>query len=115
MDRKGRHTNLVTLLDEWPELEMEMDSGLISCDDGIEKKIFILNRFERLLFTGAYCKRRNCFKRRAQNPRTTIRFDYCSLKCLRLDRTEQLERGIYTSYKYISDSFFNKKKIIFFS
>jgi hypothetical protein len=115
VDRKGRHTNLVTLLDEWPELEMEMDSGLISCDDGIEKKIFILNRFERLLFTGAYCKRRNCFKRRAQNPRTTIRFDYCSLKCLRLDRTEQLERGIYTSYKYISDSFFNKKKIIFFS
>ncbi|CAF1629757.1 unnamed protein product [Adineta ricciae] len=74
VDRKGRHTNLVTLLDEWPELEMEMDSGLISCDDG------------------AYCKRRNCYKRRARNPTTSIRFDYCSLKCLRLDRTEQLEK-----------------------
>ncbi|CAF1191870.1 unnamed protein product [Adineta steineri] len=74
VDRKGRHTNLVTLLDEWPELEMEMDSGLISCDDG------------------AYCKRRNCYKRRVRNPTTSIRFDYCSLKCLRLDRTEQLER-----------------------
>ncbi len=38
VDRKGRHTNLVTLLDEWPELEMEMDSGLISCDDGKVEK-----------------------------------------------------------------------------
>jgi hypothetical protein len=36
VDRKGRHTNLVTLLDEWPELEMEMDSGLIACVDGTE-------------------------------------------------------------------------------
>ncbi|UJR25225.1 hypothetical protein I4U23_006577 [Adineta vaga] len=74
VDRKGRHTNLVTLLDEWPELEMEMDSGLITCDDG------------------AYCKRRNCFKRRARNPTTSISFDYCSLKCLRLDRTEQCDK-----------------------
>ncbi len=38
VDRKGRHTNLVTLLDEWPELEMEMDSGLIACDDGRVEK-----------------------------------------------------------------------------
>ncbi|CAF1628062.1 unnamed protein product [Rotaria magnacalcarata] len=73
VDRKGRHTNLVTLLNEWPELEMEMDSGLISCGDG------------------AYCKRRNCFNHRARNSITTVPFDYCSLKCLRLDRTEQLE------------------------
>ncbi|CAF3363782.1 unnamed protein product [Rotaria sp. Silwood1] len=73
VDRKGRHTNLVTLLNEWPELETEMDSGLVSCDDGV------------------YCKRRHCYNRRARNPITTIPFDYCSLKCLRLDRTEQLE------------------------
>jgi len=82
---------------------MEMDSGLISCDDGILEKIFIfINRSGILWFflIGAYCKRRNCFKRRARNPTTTIRFDYCSLKCLRLDRTEQLERGRVTIFIY---------------
>ncbi|CAF4913857.1 unnamed protein product, partial [Rotaria socialis] len=42
----------------------------------------------------AYCKRRNCFNHRARNPITTVPFDYCSLKCLRLDRTEQLEGGM---------------------
>jgi hypothetical protein len=96
VDRKGRHTNLVTLLDEWPELEMEMDSGLISCNDGIERKYcFIFNMIQNSspFSVGAYCKRRNCFKHRARNPTTSIPFDYCSLKCLRLDRTEQLERG----------------------
>ncbi|CAF0990366.1 unnamed protein product [Didymodactylos carnosus] len=74
VDRKGRHTNLVTLLDEWPELEDEVDSCLISCDDG------------------PYCKRHNCFRHRARNPTTSIIYDYCSLKCLRLDRIEQLEK-----------------------
>jgi hypothetical protein len=111
VDRKGRHTNLVTLLDEWPELEMEMDSGLIACDDGrVEKSILFLIIFEILFLSGAYCKRRNCFKRRARNPTTTIRFDYCSLKCLRLDRTEQLERGIY---QHITCIFLHQQIFVF--
>lgn len=78
-----------------------MDSGLISCDDGMYKRkknslLFFFRKNIRgfFLFIGAYCKRRNCYKRRARNPTTTVRFDYCSLRCLRLDRTEQLERGI---------------------
>jgi hypothetical protein len=84
----------VTLLDEWPELEMEMDSDLIACDDG--KRHDTLQSFDCICMKciqGEHCKRKNCVKHRARNPRTGIPFDYCSLKCLRLDRTEQLERG----------------------
>ncbi len=81
---------------------MEMDSGLISCDDGKITQILVFFSFDYIrgiLFVGAYCKRRNCFKRRARNPTTTVPFDYCSLKCLRLDRTEQLDRGISIDHK----------------
>jgi hypothetical protein len=55
--------------------------------------VFFPGYIRNVFISGAYCKRRNCFKRRARNPTTTLPFDYCSLKCLRLDRTEQLERG----------------------
>jgi hypothetical protein len=91
---------------------MEMDSGLISCVDGRLKTSFIFQK--RFLSIGAFCKRRNCSNRRARNPTKTIPFDYCSLKCLRLDRTEQLERGISIFHKIIVSIFYKKNPFFFF-
>ncbi len=68
VDKKGRHTNLMALLNDWPELEQELDSILIPCKD-----------------KNNLCANVTCGKVRAVNTLSGSTCNYCSIKCMRED------------------------------
>jgi ribosomal protein S20 len=75
IDKKGRHTNFLALLDDWPELENELDSILIPSKD---KK--------------GLCANWNCGNVRAVNTLSGSLCNYCSIKCMRNDHNNYLEQ-----------------------
>ena len=75
IDKKGRHTNLLALLNDWPELEQELDSILVPSKD-----------------KSGLCARKDCGNVRAVNTLSGSVCNYCSIKCMRSDRTSYLER-----------------------
>ncbi len=68
IDKKGRHTNLLALLNDWPELENELDRILVISKDKNE-----------------LCSNKNCNKLKAINTLSGFLFNYCSIKCMRDD------------------------------
>jgi hypothetical protein len=74
IDKKGRHTNLLALLNDWPELEQELDSILVPSKD---KKVL--------------CAKWDCGNVRAVNSLSGSLCNYCSIKCMRSDRNAYLE------------------------
>lgn len=74
IDRKGRHTNLLALLNDWPELEQELDNILVPSK---EKKVL--------------CAKWDCGNVRAVNSLSGSLCNYCSIKCMRSDRNAYLE------------------------
>jgi len=75
IDKKGRHTNFLALLDDWPELESELDSILIPSKD---KK--------------GLCANWNCGNVRAVNTLSGSLCNYCSIRCMRNDHKNYLEQ-----------------------
>jgi hypothetical protein len=75
IDKKGRHTNFLALLDDWPELESELDSILIPSKD---KK--------------GLCANWNCGNVRAVNTLSGSLCNYCSIRCMRNDHNNYLEQ-----------------------
>ena len=71
---KGRHTNLLALLDDWPELERDLESILVSSKD----------------MTGL-CARWDCGNVRAVNTLSGSLCNYCSIRCMRLDHNSYME------------------------
>lgn len=68
VDKKGRHTNLIALLDDSPDLENELESLFVSSKNkGI-------------------CNRWNCDNAKAINTLSGALFNYCSIKCMKSDR-----------------------------
>ena len=68
IDKKGRHTNLLALLSDWPELESELDRILVSSKDKSE-----------------LCSNKNCNKLKTINTLSGSLCNYCSIKCMRDD------------------------------
>ena len=75
VDKKGRHTNLLAFLNDWPELEYDLDSILVPSKERKE-----------------LCALRGCDKLRAVNTLSGSLFNYCSIKCLRKDYDAYVQR-----------------------
>ena len=67
VDKKGRHTNLIALLNDMPELEGNLET------------IFIPSKNKGL------CKRLNCTNPKAINSLTGLLLNYCSIRCMKDD------------------------------
>jgi hypothetical protein len=68
VDKKGRHTNLIALLNDMPELEGNLET------------IFTPSKNKGL------CKRLDCSNPKAINSLTGLLLNYCSIKCMKADR-----------------------------
>lgn len=77
IDKKGRHTNLLALLNDSPELENELDEILMPS----KVKYGI-------------CSRWNCTNLKSVNTLSGSICNYCSIKCMRIDRNNYLEKKI---------------------
>jgi hypothetical protein len=68
VDKKGRHTNLIALLNDMPELENNLET------------IFIASKNQGI------CKKHDCRNPKAINTLTGLLLNYCSIKCMKSDR-----------------------------
>lgn len=84
VDKKGRHTNLLALLNDWPELEHELDSILVSSKDKTE-----------------ICSNKSCSNHKAINTLSGSLCNYCSIKCMREDHNNYVLKK--NSYKLKSN------------
>lgn len=75
VDKKGRHTNLLALLNDWPELETELESILAPSK---EKK--------------GLCAKWDCGNVRAVNTLSGALCNYCSIKCMKMDHNAYLDQ-----------------------
>lgn len=75
VDKKGRHTNLLALLNDWPELEHELDSILVPSKEKT-----------------SLCAYWNCGNSRAVNKLSGSLCNYCSIKCMRNDHNYFIEQ-----------------------
>ena len=75
VDKKGRHTNLLALLNDWPELEQELDSILVPSKE-----------------KNGHCANQLCGNVKAINTLSGSLCNYCSIKCMRFDRNAYLEQ-----------------------
>lgn len=80
IDKKGRHTNLLALLDDWPELERDLESILVASKE-----------------MNGLCARWDCGNVRAVNTLSGSLCNYCSIRCMRLDHKNYLEGKKTTS------------------
>lgn len=75
IDKKGRHTNLLALLNDLPELEEELNSILLPAKE-----------------KNGFCTRWDCVNLRSVNTLSGSICNYCSIKCMRIDRNNYLEK-----------------------
>lgn len=75
VDRKGRHTNLLALLNDWPELETDLDSILMPSKE-----------------KNGLCAKWDCGNVRAVNTLSGSLCNYCSIKCMRSDHDAYLDQ-----------------------
>lgn len=75
IDKKGRHTNLLALLNDWPELEHDLDSILVPSKE-----------------KNGLCAKWDCGNVRAVNTLSGSICNYCSIKCMRSDHNAYLEQ-----------------------
>lgn len=93
IDKKGRHTNLLALLDDWPELEQDLESILVPSKE-----------------KNGLCARWECGNVRAVNTLSGSLCNYCSIKCMRVDHNNYMEtkkavmNGSLTAFESSDDS-----------
>ena len=75
VDRKGRHTNLLALLNDWPELENDLDKILVPCKE-----------------KHGLCARWDCQNVKSVNSLSGSICNYCSIRCMRIDHDIYLEQ-----------------------
>ncbi|RNA41923.1 ankyrin repeat and IBR domain-containing 1-like, partial [Brachionus plicatilis] len=75
VDRKGRHTNLLALLNDWPELEHDLDKILVPCKE-----------------KHGFCSRWDCSNVKSINSLSGSICNYCSIRCMRIDHDAYLEQ-----------------------
>jgi hypothetical protein len=75
VDKKGRHTNLLALLNDWPELEQDLESILTPSKE-----------------KNSMCAKWDCGNVRAVNTLSGSLCNYCSIKCMKLDHNAYVEQ-----------------------
>jgi hypothetical protein len=75
IDKKGRHTNLLALLNDWPELEQDLESILTPSKE-----------------KNGMCAKWDCGNVRAVNTLSGLVCNYCSIRCLKLDHDAYVEQ-----------------------
>ncbi len=75
IDKKGRHTNLFAMLNDWPELENDLESILTPSKD-----------------KNGLCAKWDCGKVRAVNTLSGSLCNYCSIRCMKIDHLAYMEQ-----------------------